>query len=45
MIISKQKSVDEHLHTDLTVDTWKIVFDQKENFPEEYDGKKSMEEV
>ena len=36
---------DEHLHSELKVDTWKLVVDKKENYIEEYDGKRSMEEV
>ena len=45
MLVSKKKCVDEHLHSELKVDTWKLLFDQDENMKEVYDGKKTMEEV
>ena len=45
MIVSKKKIVDEHLHSNLKVDTWKLVYDKDKNMQESFDGKKSMEEV
>ena len=45
MFVSKKKEVEEYLHSQLEVDTWKVTFDEEENMTERFDGKKPMEEV
>ena len=45
MVVSKKKTVDERLHSDFKVDTWRLVFDQEGNMIEIFDGKKTMKEV
>ena len=45
MIISKQKYIEEYLHSKLEVDTWQVLFDQNELMKESFNGQEIMKEV